>query len=108
MKAAKKSSFAYRLLSFVLALTINFSGTYVYAESVDDNVADVIFGSNVVKKNVSEVAMGIVNSPNVTERDGVEAWGMYPAQWKNSAYLLVDLDDKFAIRFQTEVYLKYR
>ncbi len=92
MKAMKM----HRLISLILAFAMLFSVIYVFAEEKDDNIAYVKFGKDVVKTNIANVAMGWVNSPNLTEREGVEAWGLYPQQYINSAALYVDFEDKFA------------
>ena len=106
MNKSRRKNFKSRLLCGILSAAMLLANA-VYAApetNVSDSaakqadsaeVADVIFGANVSKTNVASVHMGISDNPNVGERDGVEAWGMYPAQWKNSAYLYVDLDDNY-------------
>ncbi|MEE1047810.1 MAG: sugar-binding protein [Clostridia bacterium] len=92
MKARKM----HRCISLILAFAMIFSGIYVYAEEKSDNIASVKFGKNVAMNNISGVAMGQTNSPNLMERDGVEAWGLLPQRYLGSAYLYVDVDDRFA------------
>jgi len=86
----------HRLISLILAFAMLFSMIYVSAEENADNIAHVKFGKEVIKTNISDVAMGWTNIPNIAERDGVEAWGMYPSKGINSAAIYVDLEDKFA------------